>query len=82
MWYVYLARCSDKSLYCGITNNLEKRENTHNAGKGSKYTRARLPIEFVWWETAESKGHALRKESRIKKLSKREKELLVEQRDS
>lgn len=78
MWYVYLARCSDNSLYCGITNNLQKREKTHNEGKGSKYTRARRPIEFVWWEIAESKGDALRKEHRIKKLSKRKKESLVE----
>lgn len=78
MWYVYLARCSDNSLYCGVTNNLEKRENTHNSGKGAKYTRSRLPIKFVWWEASATKGDALRKEHRIKSLSKRKKESLVE----
>jgi len=76
MWYVYLARCSDNSLYCGITNNLEKRENTHNSGKGSKYTRSRLPVKFVWWETHETKGSALSREARIKKMKKDQKELL------
>jgi len=76
MWYVYLARCSDNSLYCGITNNLEKREKTHNSGKGSKYTRSRLPIKFVWWETHETKGSALSREARIKKMKKDQKELL------
>lgn len=76
MWYVYLARCSDNSLYCGITNNLEKREKTHNSGKGSKYTRSRLPVKFVWWETHETKGSALSREARIKKMKKDQKELL------
>ena len=77
MWYVYLARCSDNSLYCGITNNLEKREKTHNSGKGSKYTRARLPVKFVWWEIHESKGSALSRECQIKKKKKKEKEALL-----
>ena len=77
MWYVYLARCSDNSLYCGITNNLEKREKTHNSGKGSKYTRSRLPVKFVWWETHETKGSALSREARIKKMKKDQKELIA-----
>ena len=77
MWYVYLARCADNSLYCGITNNLDKREKTHNSGKGSKYTRARLPIRFVWFEEHKSKGSALSKEIKIKKMKKNEKEELV-----
>ena len=81
MWYVYLARCSDSSLYCGITNNLKKREKTHNSGKGSKYTRSRLPVRFVWSKEFESKGRALSEEMRIKKLSKKQKESLVEQDD-
>ena len=76
-WYVYLARCSDHSLYCGITNNLVKRELTHNSGKGSKYTRSRLPVKFIWFESHPTKGSALSRESKIKKLSKKQKELLV-----
>ncbi|MCP4722977.1 MAG: GIY-YIG nuclease family protein, partial [Desulfobacteraceae bacterium] len=46
-WQVYLLKCADLSLYCGITNNLKARIDTHNAGKGAKYTRGRLPVELV-----------------------------------
>lgn len=77
MWYVYLARCADNSLYCGITNNLEKREKTHNTGKGSKYTRSRLPVKFVWWESHNSKGRALSREIEIKRMKKNQKEFLL-----
>lgn len=77
MWYVYLARCSDNSLYCGITNNLEKRQDAHNSGIGSKYTRSRLPVKFVWWEKSFSRSTALKREYQIKRMSKREKESLI-----
>ena len=79
MWYVYLLRCSDDSLYCGITNNLLNRLNTHNRGKGSKYTRSRLPVRVVWHEEANSKSLALKREAFIKKLSKKSKELIVKE---
>ena len=79
MWYVYLLRCSDDSLYCGITNNLLNRLNTHNRGKGSKYTRSRLPVRVVWHEEANSKSSALKREAFIKKLSKKSKELIVKE---
>ena len=78
MWYVYLARFSDDSLYCGITNNLEKREKVHNSGKGSKYTRSRLPVKFVWHETHPTKGSALSREYQIKRKRKKEKEAILE----
>lgn len=77
MWYVYLARCSDGSLYCGITNDLKKRENTHNTGRGSKYTRSRLPVKFVWFEECKDKSAALKKEHKLKQKKKKEKEELV-----
>jgi putative endonuclease len=77
MWYVYLARCSDGSLYCGITNNLKKRENTHNTGQGSKYTRSRLPVKFVWFEECKDRSDALKKEYKLKQKKKKEKEALV-----
>ncbi len=77
MWYVYLLRCSDNSLYCGITNNLPRRLKTHNLGKGAKYTRSRLPVRLVWQEKHNSKSSALKKEIKVKKKSKREKEKLV-----
>jgi len=76
-WYVYLLRCSDNSLYCGITNNLSNRLKQHNRGKGSKYTRFRLPVKFVYLEIAENRSVVSKREYRIKQLTKKEKELMV-----
>ena len=77
MNYTYILRCRDNSLYTGWTNNLEKRIEMHNAGKGAKYTKARLPVELVYYETFETKEDAMRREYAIKQLSKKEKELLT-----
>ena len=55
MNYVYILRCSDDSLYTGWTNNLEKRIKAHSNGKGAKYTKARLPVELVYFEEFEEK---------------------------
>lgn len=78
MYYVYLLRCSDNSLYCGITTDLEKRVEDHNIRPtGAKYTRARRPVVLVYWEAVESKSEALRRELQIKSLKKEEKEELV-----
>lgn len=77
-WFVYLLRCKDSSLYCGITIDVDKRVATHNAGKGAKYlVPSRLPVTPVHVERFESKGDALRREIAIKKLSKQAKESLV-----
>ena len=59
MNYVYILRCADGSLYTGWTNDLKKRVKTHNAGKGAKYTKTRLPVELVYYEEYEEKGEAL-----------------------
>jgi putative endonuclease len=67
-WVVYLIRCSDESLYCGITNNLNKRLTVHNSGKGAKYTRSRRPIEFVGASFKMTKSNALKLEYRIKQV--------------
>jgi putative endonuclease len=67
-WVVYLIRCSDESLYCGITNNLKNRLTVHNSGKGAKYTRPRRPIEFVGASVEMTKSDALKLEYRIKKV--------------
>jgi len=67
-WVVYLIRCSDESLYCGITNNLKKRLTVHNSGKGAKYTRSRRPIEFVGASVEMTKSNALKLEYRIKQV--------------
>ena len=77
MNYVYILRCADGSLYTGWTNDLEKRVKTHNAGKGAKYTKTRLPVELVYYEEYEEKGEALSREFSIKKLKKTSKEKLI-----
>ncbi|MDR1017579.1 MAG: GIY-YIG nuclease family protein [Lachnospiraceae bacterium] len=78
MNFVYILRLNDDSLYTGWTNNLEKRMETHKAGKGSKVVRAKLPFELVHVEKYNTKEEAMKREYEIKhKLSKKEKEELV-----
>ena len=67
-WVVYLVRCSDKSLYCGISNDLKKRLIEHNSGKGAKYTSSRRPVEPVGVTSEMTKSEALKLEYRIKQL--------------
>ena len=66
-WVVYLLRCSDDSLYCGITNDLGNRLSAHNSGKGAKYTRSRLPVKIVCVSSEMSKSEALKLEYRLKR---------------
>jgi len=68
-WVVYLIRCSDESLYCGITNNLKNRLAVHNSGKGAKYTRSRRPVELVGVSSEMTKSDALKLEYRVKQVS-------------
>lgn len=79
-WIVYLLRCSDGSLYTGITNDFPKRLKAHAAGKASKYTRSRLPVKLVYSEPKRSKSAALKREAAIKKLRRAEKDSLVAER--
>ena len=76
-WYVYILRCADDTLYTGITNHLDRRLRAHNAGTASKYTRARKPVDMVYFEEVESKGYALRREYQIKSLSRFDKMKLI-----
>jgi len=76
-WYVYIVRCADASLYTGVTNGIDARIAAHNAGRGARYTRSRLPVELVYWEPADNRGTALRREAEIKRLSADEKKVLV-----
>jgi len=76
-WIVYLLRCRDGSLYTGITNDLPKRLKTHAAGKASRYTRSRLPVQLAYTEPQPSKSRALKREVAIKKLSRRQKDDLI-----
>lgn len=77
MNYTYIVECADKSLYCGWTNDLEKRIIAHNAGKGAKYTKPRLPVRLVYHEEFETKEEAMSREWQIKQLSRAEKEKLI-----
>ena len=76
-WFVYALRCSDGTLYTGITNDLNRRCQEHNEGTASRYTRGRGPVVLVYEEAQRSRGSALRREAAIKTLSRRAKESLV-----
>ena len=78
MNYTYILRCGDGSLYTGWTNHLAKRVADHNAGRGAKYTKAHLPVELVYYEIFETKEEAMKRECAIKKLSRPQKERLIE----
>lgn len=82
MWFIYIARCADHTLYTGITDNLDKRLAAHNAGKGAKYTRGRTPIEFIYSEGCEDRSAASKREAELKKLSKTQKLRLINTRQS
>ena len=75
-WHVYLLRCCDDSLYCGISNDLLARVDKHNSGLGAKYTRSRRPVSLVYSRPLKNHGAALKHEYRIKQMSKAEKEKL------
>jgi putative endonuclease len=75
--YTYMLRCSDGSFYIGWTNDLKARVAAHNAGKGAKYTRARLPVELVYYETFATKQEAMSREWHMKRLTHEQKKALV-----
>ncbi len=77
MNYTYILRCGDGTLYTGWTNDLEKRLAAHNAGKGGKYTRSRLPVELIYREEHETKEEAMRREWQIKQLTREQKLALI-----
>ena len=73
-WYVYIVKCSDNSLYTGITVDLERRVEEHNtSNKGAKYTKSRRPVHLVYSETHQDRSSASKRESAIKKLSRLDK---------
>ena len=80
--YTYILKCADETLYCGWTNDLEKRLEAHNSGKGAKYTRSRLPVELIYYEEFETKEEAMSREYHIKKLPREKKlELINSKKD-
>lgn len=78
-WVCYLLVCADDTLYCGITNDLEKRLAAHNAGEGAKYTRGRIPVSVVYRESCADKSAALKREIQIKRLSRSAKQALLQE---
>ena len=76
-WCVYILKCSDGSLYTGISNSLYERINTHNSGKGAKYTKSRLPVTLVYKEYTNDKSRSLKREIEIKKLTRSRKIELI-----
>ncbi len=78
LWWVYILRCRDGSLYSGITNDIDQRLEAHNQGTGAKYTRGRRPVTLIYKEPAANRSEATRRERQMKSLSRQEKLLLAE----
>lgn len=76
--FFYVLECNDGSYYAGYTNDLEKRVAVHNEGKGAKYTRARLPVHCIYFETYETKRAAMQAEYQFKQLTRKKKEVHIE----
>ena len=79
-WFVYIVRCSDNSLYTGIAMDVVRRIDEHNNDDktGAKYTRARRPVKLVYQEEVSTRSEAASRESAIKSLTKKEKEVLIQ----
>jgi putative endonuclease len=77
MFYIYILRCSDNTLYTGYTNDVENRIKLHNKGIASKYTRSRMPVTLEYFEECDTKSSAMMRECAIKKLSRAEKIKLI-----
>jgi putative endonuclease len=75
--WVYLLRCADGTLYCGWTVDLEQRLAAHSAGRASRYTRSRLPVELAWSQAQPDRSSAQREEARIKALTRARKLALI-----
>ena len=72
-WKVYMVLCADRTIYTGVTVDLEKRLKAHNEGRGAKYTASRRPVQLCYEESAETRGDAQRREAFIKRLPAAEK---------
>ena len=77
MFFVYIARCADGTLYTGLARDPQKRVQVHNNGKGAKYTRSRLPVTLVYVEECDSQSAALKRERQIKPWDRAKKEALI-----
>lgn len=81
IWYTYMVRCRDRSLYTGITKDIDKRVAEHNTARnGARYTRTRRPVRLVFLERFSSRSAAAKREQQLKRLSRAEKQKLVQDR--
>ena len=80
--YTYMLLCADGTYYTGWTNQIRKRIRAHNSGKGAKYTKGRGPLKLVYLEVSDTKEAAMKREAAIKKLTRREKEALIQTEES
>ncbi len=76
-YFVYFVRCADGTLYAGVTTDLAARERAHNAGRGARYTAGRRPVRLVYCESCASRSAALKREYRLKRLARAQKEALI-----
>lgn len=76
-WFLYIVRCSDKSLYTGITNDLKRRIKTHNRKKGALYTKFRVPVRLVYKEASPTRSTAQKREAQVKRLTRKQKLKLI-----
>lgn len=77
IWYLYILQCRDGTLYTGITDDVSRRLEQHNSGKGAKYTRGRGPLKLIYQERCGTHGDALRREIQIKRMTRQEKLRIV-----
>lgn len=77
MWYLYILRCGDGTLYTGITTDVERRLEAHRQGRGAKYARGRGPLELAYQEKCGTHSEALKREYTVKRLTREEKEDLI-----
>ena len=77
MWYLYILRCGDGTLYTGITTDVERRLEAHRQGRGAKYTRGRGPLELAYQEECGTHSEVLKREYAVKQLTREEKEDLI-----
>ena len=80
-YYVYLLRCADVTLYCGYTDDVQKRVKAHNDGKGAKYTKSRRPVDLVYVEEYSSKSDALKRECAIKQMPRVQKLAMIQEKE-
>lgn len=79
MNYTYIVKCRDNTYYTGWTKDLDRRMKAHNSGTGAKYTRSRRPVRLVYYEAYRTKEEAMRREREIKRMSRKEKEKLIDE---